>query len=88
MGNSITNEKSIYDHENNFPKINSCQFTHRTWGDVWVVIAISSFYISFDVFFLQGIFYSKGYTTPTAKQNNLAFQIFIRILSSTQKCTI
>ena len=42
MGNFITNEKSIYDHENNFPKINSCQFIHSTWGGVWVVIAISS----------------------------------------------
>ena len=38
----ITDEKSIYDHENNFPKIYSCQFIHRTWGGVWVVIAISS----------------------------------------------
>ena len=38
----MTNEKSIYGHENNFPTINSCQFIHRTWGGVWVVIAISS----------------------------------------------
>ena len=42
MGNFITNEKSIYDHENNFPKIDSSQFIHRAWGGVWVVIAISS----------------------------------------------
>ena len=40
---SIIYEKSIYDHENNFPKIYSCQFIHRTRGGVWVVIAISSY---------------------------------------------
>ena len=39
----MTNEKSIYGHENNFPTINSCQFIHRTWGGVWVVTAISSY---------------------------------------------
>ena len=40
----MTNEKSIYGHENNFPTTNLCQFIHRTWGGVWVVIAISSIY--------------------------------------------
>ena len=25
-----------------FPTINSCQFIHKTWGGVWVVIAVSS----------------------------------------------
>ena len=31
----MTNVKSIYGHENNFPTINSCQFIHRTWGGVF-----------------------------------------------------
>ena len=38
----MTNVKSIYGHENNFPTINSCHFIHKTWGGVWTVIAISS----------------------------------------------
>ena len=42
----MTNVKSIYGHENNFPTIKSCHFIHKTWGGVWVVIAISS-YIDF-----------------------------------------
>ena len=41
----MTNVKSIYGHENNFPTINSCHFIHKTWGGVWGVIAISSIYI-------------------------------------------
>ena len=44
VGNFMTNVNSIYGHENNFPIINSCQFIHKTWGGVWVVIAISSLY--------------------------------------------
>ena len=42
VGNFMTNVKSIYGHENNFPTINSCHFIRKTWGSVWVVIAISS----------------------------------------------
>ena len=30
----------------NFPTINSCQFIHKTWGGVWVMIAISSIDVS------------------------------------------
>ena len=28
----MTNEKSIYGNENNFPTVNSCQFILRGWG--------------------------------------------------------
>ena len=38
----MTNVKSFYGHENNFPTINSCQFIHKTWDGVWVVTPISS----------------------------------------------
>ena len=38
--------KSIYGLENQFPNNkfmdNTIQFVHKTWGGVWVVIAISS----------------------------------------------
>ena len=41
-----TNVKSIYDLENQFPNNkfmdNTIQLVHKTWGSVWVVIAISS----------------------------------------------
>ena len=40
------NVKSIYGHENQFPNNKlmdkTIQFVHKTWGGVWVVIAISS----------------------------------------------
>ena len=44
--NFTTNVKSIYGLENQFPNNkfmgNTIQFVHKTWGGVWVVIAISS----------------------------------------------
>ena len=44
----MTNVKSIYDLENQFSNNkfmdNTIQFVHKTWGGVWVVIAISSIY--------------------------------------------
>ena len=42
----MTNIKSIYGLENQFSNNkfmdNTIQFVHKTWGGVWVVIAISS----------------------------------------------
>ena len=44
--NITTNVKNIYGLENQFPSDkfmdNTVQFVHKTWGGVWVVIAISS----------------------------------------------
>ena len=41
------NVKSIYGHENQFLNNkfmdNTIKFVHKTWGGVWVVIAISSY---------------------------------------------
>ena len=43
--NFTTNVTSIYGLENQFPNNkfmdNTIQFVHKTWGGVWVVIAIS-----------------------------------------------
>ena len=43
------NVKSIYGLENQFPNNkfmdNTIQFVHKTWGGVWVVIAISSLWM-------------------------------------------
>ena len=36
------NVKSIYGHENQFANNKSMPLMHKTWGGVWVVIAISS----------------------------------------------
>ena len=44
------NVKSNYGPENQFPNNNfmdnTIQFVHKTWGGVWVVIAISSIIVS------------------------------------------
>ena len=46
----MTNVKNIYDLESQFSNNkfmdSTIQFVHKTWGGVWVVIAISSYYYS------------------------------------------